>query len=304
MFRCGASGIDQQQANGPGVVLRRLWHGFVPLGIVLILSPYGLAQSPTETVAGPSTATQVPLSARQAQGSVTMTQRTTEGSSPNSVNVIDSTVMAQGLYAGSVAGKMKEGVLPLTLEDALSMGLRSNLGAIAQSAAVQQAKWQREVARSALLPQLNMGISEELERLNLRTQGVESQSFPESVKFNFYEARIRLQQSVLDLVRIRNLHGASETLDANIKAAWDARDLIVLAVGGSYLQLMATEARVQAAAAQVKSAKAIAKQAKDRLKAGLATRVDAMRAEVQMQSEAQRLRSLQADCDTQKLKLA
>jgi outer membrane protein TolC len=154
------------------------------------------------------------------------------------------------------------------------------------------------------LPQLNTGISEEFERLNLRTQGVEIASFPESVKFNFYDARVRLQQSVLDLVRVRNLRGASETLNANVKAARDARDLIVLAVGGSYLQLLATETRVQAAAAQVEIAKAVAKQAEDRLQAGLATRVDAMRAEVQEQTEAQRLRSLQADRDTQKLKLA
>ena len=93
-------------------------------------------------------------------------------------------------------------------------------------------------------------------------------------------------------------------MNANVKAARDARDLIVLAVGGSYLQLLATEARAQAAAAQVEIANAVAKQAEDRLAAGLATRVDAMRAEVQEQTEALRLRSLEADQDTQKLKLA
>ena len=80
---------------------------------------------------------------------------------------------------------------------------------MAESAALEQARGQRDVARSALLPQVNAGLSEEFERLNLRTQGVEIASFPESVKFNFYDARVRLQQSVLDLVKIRNLHGAS-----------------------------------------------------------------------------------------------
>jgi outer membrane protein TolC len=265
-----------------------------------------MAQSPTETVAGPTQAAKVPLSGKQTQTDpVMLTQRTSEGRSATSVNVIDSTVMVQGPYAGSVASaRIKEGVIQLTLFDALSMGLRMNLGAITQSASVQQAKGQQDVARSALLPQLNTGISEQFERLNLRTQGVETQSFPESVKFNYYDARVRLQQSVFDLVRIHNLHGASETLQANIKAARDSRDLIVLGVGGSYLQLMATQARVDAAAAQVEVARAIAKQADDRLQAGLATRVDAMRAQVQMQTEAQRLRSLQADRDTQKLKLA
>jgi outer membrane protein TolC len=47
---------------------------------------------------------------------------------------------------------MTDGVLDLTLERALEMGLRRNLGAISQSAAAQQAKGQRDVARSGLLP--------------------------------------------------------------------------------------------------------------------------------------------------------
>lgn len=285
--------------------LRRV-EGLCCFGLLLFASQAAVAQSPTETVTGPTEATKLPLSGKQTQGNpVTLTQRTVDGTAPNSVNLIDSTVLVQGPYAGSVpAAKVKDGIVRLTLADALAMGLRANLGAITQSSAVQQAKGQRDVARSALLPQLNAGISEELERLNLRTQGVETQSFPESVKFNYYDARVRLQQSVFDLVRIRNLHGADEVVTANIKAARDARDLIVLAVGGSYLQMISTQARVSAAAAQVEVAKAIAKQAADRLAAGLATRVDAMRAQVQMQTEAQRLRSLEADLDTQKLRLS
>ena len=264
------------------------------------------AQSPTESVTGPSPAAQIPLSGREdQQGSVTLIQRTTQSGSSNGVNAVSSTVTVQRPYAGSVEReKITAGELPLTLSDALARGLRTNLGAITQSTAVLQAQGRREVARSALLPQLNTGISEEFERLNLRTQGVEIQSFPEAVKFNFYDARVRLQQSVFDLVHIRDLHGATATLDANVKAARDARDLIVLAVGGSYLQLLATQARMQAAEAQVEDARAIAKQAEDRLQAGVATGVDAMRAQVQLQTEAQRLRSLEADRDTQKLKLA
>ena len=299
MFREEPLQDKRQLARGAILLLR----GVLAV-VVLMECRWVAAQSPTEQVTGPTPSAPVPMSGRQTPGSVTLTQRTAQGSAPNSVNVIDSEVMVQGVYAGSVAAKLRDGVLELTLADALAMGLRTNLGVVAESAAVQQSKGQRDVARSALLPQVNAGITEEFERLNLRTQGVEIASFPESVKFNFYDARVRLQQSVLDLVRIRNLHGASELLNANVKAARDARDLIVLAVGGSYLQLLSTEARAQAAAAQVEIAKAVAKQAEDRLAAGLATRVDAMRAEVQMQTEEQRLRSLQADRDTQKLRLA
>ncbi len=265
------------------------------------------AQSPSQTTASPTRAAQVPLSGQAAlAGSVSIMQQTTGSGGGNSVDIINSTVSVQGPYSGSVpAGSAPEGVLSLTLEAALAMGLRENLGAISQSAAVQQATGQRQVARSELLPQVDSAISEEFERLNLRTQGVETKSFPESVKFNFYDARAaRLNQSVFDLVRIRNLHSATENLKANIKASRNARDLIVLAVGGGYLQLVATKARIDATAAQVETDRAVYKQAADRLEAGLTARIDVTRSQVQLQTEQQRLRSLQADLETQKLRLA
>ncbi len=80
--------------------------------------------------------------------------------------------------------------------------------------------------------------------------------------------------------------------------------MIVLAVGGSYLQLIATGARLEAAAAQVQSFQAVCRQAMDRLEAGLATRVDVTRSLVELQTEQQRMRSLQGALETQKLRLA
>ena len=265
------------------------------------------AQSPSESAPGPTQPAQVPLSGRVGQtGSVAVTQQTTGGGGGSSVDFITSTVNVQGPYAGSVpAGVASGSVLTLTLEAALAKGLRENLGALSQSAAVQQAQGQRAVARSALLPQLSTAITEAFERTNLRTLGVSLSSIPESVKFNYFDARaVRLNQSVFDLVRIRNLNGATENLKANIQASRNARDLIVLAVGGSYLQLIATKARIDSTAAQVKSDRAIYQQAADRLQAGLAARIDVTRSQVQLQTEQQRLRSLQADLETQKLALA
>jgi outer membrane protein TolC len=275
------------------------------IGLILMAAARGgHAQSPSQMEASPSHAAQLPLSG-QTQGSIAVTQRTATSGSGNSVNVIDSSVTAQRPYNGSVpVGAATDAMLGLTLDSALQMGLRQNLGAISESTAMQQAKGERQVARSELLPQLNAAVSEEFERLNLRTQGVEISSFPESVKFNFYDARARLNQSVFDLVKIRNLHGSSESLKANIGAARNARDLIVLAVGGSYLQQVATKARIDATAAQVEVSRAIYKQAADRLEAGLVSRVDVTRSQVQLQTEQQRLRSLEADLETQKLNLA
>jgi outer membrane protein TolC len=135
--------------------------------------------------------------------------------------------------------------------------------------------------------------------------GVESPQFPTAVTFNFYDARAaRLEQSAFDLVRIENLHGATENLHGAREEARNARDLIVLAVSGSYLEIMATEARITATEAEVETARAVYQQAEDRRIAGLAPAIDAARARVQLQIEQQHLRSLQADFETQKLRLA
>src|ERR1700685_1496797 len=63
-------------------------------------------------------------------------------------------------------------------------------------------------------------------------------------------------------------------------------------------------ARVSAAEAQVETSRAIYQQAADRRTLGLAARIDVTRSQVQFQTEQQRLRSLRADLDTQKLRLA
>ena len=225
-----------------------------------------LAQSPSEMNPQPSSVVQLPLSGRASQtGSVSVTQSTTNTGGGNTVNVIDSSVSATAPFNGSVPqGQVNPNEIQLTLEDALSLGLRFNLGAISQAQAVLQAKGQRLVARSGLLPNVNAAVSEELEKLNLRTQGVESSTFPVTAEFNFFDARAaRLNQTIFDLVKIENLHSASDTLRASLNSARNARDLIVLAVAGSYVQLIATQARISAAKAQVETSRTIYQQAAD-----------------------------------------
>jgi outer membrane protein TolC len=133
---------------------------------------HAVSQSPSSMVTGPSQAAKVPSSSGQSQnGEVQLQQRTADATAPNSSNVIQDSVTVQYPYAGSVPdSKPADGVLRLSLSDALTRALRSNLAAISQSAEVEQARGERTVARSALLPQLNVGVSEEFERLNLRTQ--------------------------------------------------------------------------------------------------------------------------------------
>ena len=277
-------------------------------GAAVCLNLRAGAQTASETPVMPTRPLQLPLSGMpMPAGQVSVSQRTAAGGgSSSSVDVIDSSVTITAPYNGSVPSGTATGVeMQLTLEQALAMGLRTNLGALAQSASEQQARGQQAQAKSELMPQVNTVLSEAFEKENLRTLGVSLPSIPTTSKFNYYDARAaRLDQTVFDFVKIRNLQGAEENVQANVKAARNTRDLIVLAVAGSYLQLQATRARVQAALAQVEDFRAIYQRAADQLEAGLATGVDATRAKVQLQTQQQRLRSLQADLATQRLRLA
>lgn len=273
--------------------------------LVVCLDTHALAQSPSEMPISPSQATPVPLSNPAAQQPPVSVQRSSSGSS-GGVNSSSSSVSVQGPYSGSAPqGQNTGSTLHLSLADALARGLKSNLGEITNTQQVAQSRAQEKIAASALRPNVNSVISEEVERLNLRTQGVLSSSFPMTAQLNYFDARAaRLRQTVFDFVQLENLHTARANLAATLDSARNARDLIVLAVSGGYLELISSNARVIAAAAEVDSARAIFQQATDRLAAGLDARIDVTRSQVQLQVDQQRLRSLQADLDTEKLQYA
>lgn len=256
----------------------------------------------------PSTATQLPPSGRQSQsGSVSTSQATTNTGGGNSVNLLDSSVSVQGPYSGSTpTGTNTGATLPLSLDNALTLGLRYNLGALSQSNALEQAEGLRRVARSTLMPHLDTVVTENVVQSNLRTLGVNVPGIRPIVgPFNYFDARAgRLNQTIFDFVRLGNLRSASETVSAAKESARDARDLIVLAVGGAYLQLTANNARIAAAQAQVDSSQAVYQQAAARLQNGVAARIDVTRTQVQWQTDRQRLRSLLGDRDSQMLALA
>ena len=84
----------------------------------------------------------------------------------------------------------------------------------------------------------------------------------------------------------------------------DARDLVVLAVGFSYLQAVADEARVETVAAQVETAKAIYNQASDQVNAGTSPAIDGLRAKVELQTRQQQLIQARNDFAIQKLAVA
>lgn len=253
----------------------------------------------------------LPLSGRGGQGGSVNTVQTPVPGVTSSVNTLNTSVQVQGPYAGSKSGAAKPFSGKLSLREAVERALAYNLGTEGLTQALRQARGQARVARSPLLPNVNAYLRETVQQNNLAALGLRVSvpipgfTFPTVVgPFNYYDLRATLTQTVADLTALNNYRSAQELVRANEASLRDARDLVVLAAGGAYLQVMAAEARVHSGRAQLDTAKALFKQTQDRRAVGLNPQVDVNRSQVQLQTQQQRLMSLQNDVAKQKINLA
>lgn len=213
---------------------------------------------------------------------------------------------SQNPFTGSVPSKLVPGVMPLSLQGAIDRGLRQNLGALLSSDDVRAARGQRWQALSALLPNATATPYANVSQINLRELGLNfSVNIPPVVgPFSYFDARVNFDQSVFNWQDINRARSATQTVKSAQYTYQDARDLVVLAVGFSYLQAIADAARIETAQAQVNTAQALYNQASDQLKAGTSPAIDALRAQVELQTREQQLIQAKNDFAIQKLSLA
>lgn len=259
-----------------------------------------------------SAATALPLSGRSDGAGDVRTTQTVPPGLISSVNALNPSILVQGPYRGStpaVGDRPFAGVL--SLSDAVERGLAYSLSAIGLVHAARQARAQATLARSALMPQVAGWLSDQEQKINLAALGfrfdlpIPGFTLPETVgPFNVLDLRARVSQNVFDRTALNNYRAAQEAVRGSDLVARDSRDLIVLAVGGAYLQTMAARARLQSAAAQIETARTLFQRASQQRTAGLATPIDVNRAQVQVLVQQQRLTTLQADLAKQKINLA
>ena len=286
----------------------------VVLGAALLTcAPHARAQfGPPSGGAAQPVANQLPLSGRTGQnGSVAAADQPVPGTT-TSVDTLNPTVQVSGPYTGSASSAAK---VPfsgkLSLREAIARGLAYNLGAVGLAQTVRQAEGQSHVARSTLLPNVSGDVAETFETENLAALGIRINvpiagfSFPTLVgPFNYMDVRARLTQTVANMTDVNNYRAAKETERADQLSAADARDLVVLAVSGAYLQVIAAQARVQSEQAQLETANAVFGQTQQQLQFGKVAQIDLNRSQVEVLTEQQRLLSLQNDLAKQKINLA
>jgi outer membrane protein TolC len=212
-------------------------------------------------------------------------------------------------FSNSVPVNPVPGVVAISLPDAINRGLKQNLGALLSNADIRVARGSLWEQLSALLPHVTASPVVEVSKINLSELGISIKTpaltLPTAVgPFSFFDARVSVNQSLFDWKSINNARAASQSLNSAEHTYKDARDLVVLAVGYTYLQAIAEEARIETARAQVETAQAVYDQATDQVTAGTSPAIDALRAKVELQTRQQQLIQASNNLAIEKLTVA
>jgi outer membrane protein TolC len=188
-------------------------------------------------------------------------------------------------------GAQQPAIYRLTLQDAIQKALQANLNVLVDGTRVEEAEGARmRLFSAALLPRINAQTYANVQNRDLRAFGISVPGLPEVVgPFSNYDIRIYAQQNLIDLQSRHNLKASERAVDSSKLDLRDARDLIVRAVAGLYLNAQSAAARATAAQSRVTDSTTLYKLAKDKHDAGTATGVDVLRSEVQLANDKQAL---------------
>lgn len=221
-----------------------------------------------------------------------------------------SRAQTQSPFLGSVpTGQATGTTLELSLREAFERALKYNLGAIESREDTRAAHAVRLRSLNALLPNLSARVSGSLEQINLRAQGFNISIPGVNIStivgpFGVADARAYLSQEIFNWSDIQGVKSASESERASQYTYENDRDLVVLTTADAYLLVISDLATVDSIRAQVKTAGTLYDQDVDQNKQGIVASIDVLRAQVELQTEQQRLIAAQNQLAIDKLTLA
>jgi outer membrane protein len=179
--------------------------------------------------------------------------------------------------------------LHLTLRGAVELALRQNPQVQIAALNLAESVQDKNVARSELLPQAKLEVSDSANRGNLEADfGRPFLGLPQHIgPYQVFAAGPQFSMSVLDLSLWRRWQGAGEDVRASDADREAVREQITLLVVSQYLGCLRAAADVRAAQSRADLAKALFDQANDLQQHGAGTGIDTLRANVELQNETQ-----------------
>jgi outer membrane protein TolC len=215
--------------------------------------------------------------------------------------------LSQNPYLGGVpGGRLSATPMALSLENAVALGLKQNLGGALATDVVIDARGQRWQALSELLPNVVTDTGFGVHQVNVKAAlGLTIHGEPPIIgPFGYFDSRVYLRQSALDWPSIERVRAAKAQLKSAEFSSKDARELVVLVIVSNYLLAIADQSEVESATSQRDTAQALFQQTSDQKTAGVASAVDVLRSQVQMQAREQRVIVATNNLAKQKLVLA
>ena len=194
------------------------------------------------------------------------------------------------------------GVMRLTLDQAVALALKQNTTAQIALLTAAQSEQDQKIALSALLPQAQLGMTEQWQRINLVAQFGGTHIFPgfpgHIGPYATFSAGPSFNGPIFDLTLFRRYQASRNATNASRADSLSTREQVILLVVSQYIGTLRSMADVQASQSRVDLAQALYNQAADLQKEGVGTGIDTLRANVELQNENQRLLEAQATRET------
>ncbi len=146
--------------------------------------------------------------------------------------------LSQNPYLGGVpSGKLSATPVALSLEDAVALGLKQNLGGVLATDVVTDARGQRWQALSELLPNVVTDTGFGVHQVNVKAAfGLTIPKEPPIIgPFGYFDSRAYLTQSVFDWTSIERARSSQAQVKSAEFSSKDARELVVLVIVSNYL---------------------------------------------------------------------
>jgi outer membrane protein TolC len=208
---------------------------------------------------------------------------------------------ATNQYYGSVtAVPATDSVLPLTLDDAIRLGLEHNLALTLARDQQKTASGQRLEAMQSLLPTLTLEGQNGVHQYNLAAEGFRGQLIsgfpglpPGGITIDYVptvtvtQGQVNLKQTLVSLPAIEQYRAAKQGERAAFYNMQSSRGLVVLNVATAYLQALAASSQLDYARELLKTDEVALNQAVAEHEAGTTAQLDELRARVEYQTQQQ-----------------
>ena len=204
--------------------------------------------------------------------------------------------------------------LPISLTDAVGLGLERSLSVSVDQQRERQVAGLRSVAFNALIPTLTAVGRTSTQQVNLAAMGFSPASvqallppgtppLQTIVKYDTTTAQLNLNQQLFNLPAFEIYKAAKEQTKIATLQTYSDRGEIVQRVATQYLRVLADEASIHDSEGQLVSDRELERQAQARKDAGVGTNLDLLRARVTRQQREQQLVQLRNSVEKDKIQL-